>query len=444
MSFINQEPLKNVIYTEFNNNTRPWKLNTTYLYHNPLLVTDFSYLQPFSTIDANNNNMLIEAVNSNINFIVDNTKFIQFNGKTIFNNFLEVNNDISCSNLFTSSLQSFSSTISNLYIENNLNITNDISASNLYLNNNLYSKNNLFIKNNIDLSGDILILGQLFKKNNLNNSIEGYLDASYNQLKNLIDQLTSITSNNQNQIDFVTDLNMNNNSILNVNTISSTQNPIDISGDLYIINSNNKLYVEGDVSFNNNLDVSGTITANRAEITDCSFTALSVIGGVTYLMGDFQMPKQAFEMYVENNSTVTSLTANTPTRVNYGTGNTVNGFSQGFTIDTAAPNNGRITYTSARTRYSHSGITISWFANVDKVIVEFYIAKNGVRVPGSSIKMYFPRDTQVVSYQSSAINIFIDFQQNDYIELWASSNVNCDLTVESANIFGMTLPNIIP
>lgn len=236
-----------MIFTEFNNDTRPWSINTTYIYHNPALITDPSYLNPYSVIDANSNNLYIEAVTSDIRILVDNTHRIELNGYTYINNTLEVKNDIStnkltCKTLNAANVQLDLETVifndidvgNNLDVSNNLEVLNDISCLNILINNNLTCLNDIFLHNNLD-----------------------------------------------------------------------------ISGDLHLINYANKLIVEGDASFNNNVNI-----ANKIRATDCSLTALSVIGGDIYFMGDFKMPKPAYEVYVTAKYNISNINSKYTTSFN--------------------------------------------------------------------------------------------------------------------------------
>lgn len=71
------------------------------------------------------------------------------------------------------------------------------------------------------------------------------------------------------------------------------------------------------------------------------------------------------------------------------------------------------------------------------------MAKNGVKLPGSTIKLFYSRDPSITTYASSAIHVFITFNPGDYIELYAQASSTCNITIEEANFFGMTLPNVI-
>lgn len=242
MAFINQVPSKNLVFTDFNNNTRPWRLNTTYLYHDPTLITDLSYLQPFSTIGADTNNMFIEAVDSDIKFVIDTSNKIEFNGYVDITDNLKVDNDISCNNLLVNSVLETKNNIisrndiiifNDISANNNLSITNDISCLNVLVNSNLICKNNirssniyasadlsvnnnlfvnnrmevtnditaktdisvnnnLYVGNNIDLSGNVTVFGDIFKVNQTNNTPERIFDASFEQLRIIINQLLTI------------------------------------------------------------------------------------------------------------------------------------------------------------------------------------------------------------------------------------------------------------
>ena len=94
---------KNLVYTEFNSEIRPWRLYTTNIYHDPSLVTDTSYL-PIGGYNSHINTLTIEASGSDIEFytkevnktffngLVDISKRLLVRGDVSFNNILDVSN----------------------------------------------------------------------------------------------------------------------------------------------------------------------------------------------------------------------------------------------------------------------------------------------------------------------------------------------------------------
>ena len=94
---------KNLVYTEFNSEIRPWRLYTTNIYHDPSLVTDTSYL-PIGGYNSHINTLTIEASGSDIEFytkevnktffngLVDISKSLLVRGDVSFNNILDVSN----------------------------------------------------------------------------------------------------------------------------------------------------------------------------------------------------------------------------------------------------------------------------------------------------------------------------------------------------------------
>tara|TARA_Y100001970_G_scaffold234804_1_gene293410 strand:+ start:2736 stop:3761 length:1026 start_codon:yes stop_codon:yes gene_type:complete len=96
---------KNLVYTEFNSEIRPWRLYTTNIYHDPSLVTDTTYTPIAGTnYDAHINTLTIEASGSDIEFytkevnktffngLVDISKSLLVRGDVSFNNILDVSN----------------------------------------------------------------------------------------------------------------------------------------------------------------------------------------------------------------------------------------------------------------------------------------------------------------------------------------------------------------
>ena len=94
---------KNLVYTEFNSEIRPWRLYTTNIYHDPSLITDTSYL-PIGGYNSHINTLTIEASGSDIEFytkevnktffngLVDISKSLLVRGDVSFNNILDVSN----------------------------------------------------------------------------------------------------------------------------------------------------------------------------------------------------------------------------------------------------------------------------------------------------------------------------------------------------------------
>ena len=62
---------RNNVFTEFNSESRPWRLYTSNIYHDPSMITDDSYLPGTSAYNAYLNTLNIEASGANINFHTD-------------------------------------------------------------------------------------------------------------------------------------------------------------------------------------------------------------------------------------------------------------------------------------------------------------------------------------------------------------------------------------
>ena len=166
--------------------------------------------------------------------------------------------------------------------------------------------------------------------------------------------------------------------------------------------------------------------------------------------GDFRYNEGACEMYVENNTTVTSVAlADGYKKVVFNSANTYVGFDSSFlggssfTVDTIT-NVGRITYTGARTRRAHCSVTISCTSDTNNVLLDFVIYKNGTtKVPGSEVKMFYAAGAN--KFISTAIHSLPLLVQNDYLELWISTTngASIDVDVDSINFFCLNLPSVV-
>jgi len=86
MSFIKTDSDKNIQYTDFNSELRPWKLYTTSLHHDTGLYTDPSYIDPTKGGTATSNPFVIEASGGNINFYTNPGYNMNFYGDASFAN----------------------------------------------------------------------------------------------------------------------------------------------------------------------------------------------------------------------------------------------------------------------------------------------------------------------------------------------------------------------
>jgi hypothetical protein len=103
-NYIQVEQLEgnNVVFTDFNSKSRPWRFHTTYIYHDPSLVTALSYTNIEDNPDytAYNNQLNIEASGSNINFYTkDNYKTNFYSNVCVdrdlsLNGYLNISNDV--------------------------------------------------------------------------------------------------------------------------------------------------------------------------------------------------------------------------------------------------------------------------------------------------------------------------------------------------------------
>lgn len=70
---------RDVVFTEFNSSSRPWRLSTASIYHDPSLVTDLSYLEGTSAYNAHLNPLTIESSGTDIYFYTDENHKTEFN-----------------------------------------------------------------------------------------------------------------------------------------------------------------------------------------------------------------------------------------------------------------------------------------------------------------------------------------------------------------------------
>ena len=90
---------RNLQVIDFNTKDKPWRIHTTSILHDNNLIVESNY-------NINDNNLVIESKTSDINFSVQDSKKISFNGKTVFNagiSLLQESNidfqDLCCNNI---------------------------------------------------------------------------------------------------------------------------------------------------------------------------------------------------------------------------------------------------------------------------------------------------------------------------------------------------------
>jgi len=156
---------------------------------------------------------------------------------------------------------------------------------------------------------------------------------------------------------------------------------------------------------------------------------------------DFIYTKGNFEVYSTGSTLITDYTvADTPKQIQFTS--VVDSFSTGFTITTAGITKGRATYNGTRRRLAHCGVTLSFTCDTNGTRLRFYLYKNGVKLMGSEIIMFYAQGAN--KFQSSAIHKFADLQTGDYLELWGEADDICEIIVEDMNFFGLMLPNTMP
>ena len=70
---------RDLVFTEFNSSSRPWRFSTTSIYYDPSLVTDLSYLPGSSAYNAYLNALTIESSGTDIYFYTDDNHKTEFN-----------------------------------------------------------------------------------------------------------------------------------------------------------------------------------------------------------------------------------------------------------------------------------------------------------------------------------------------------------------------------
>jgi hypothetical protein len=93
-----------------------------------------------------------------------------------------------------------------------------------------------------------------------------------------------------------------------------------------------------------------------------------------------------------------------------------------------------------RKRRVHAGCTISWDSDEKNTVQTFYLYKNGIKIPGSSVRCFANNDGK---FQSTAIHSMFEVNTGYYIEVWGESDINCNITVPFLNLFMMGMPNVI-
>ena len=243
---------KNLTFTDFNNKKIPWRLYTTYIYHDNQVVSEPQYLEKVTT-----NNLYIESSGSDIKLLVKPANTIQLLGNVNMTNNLLVLGETSLNNLEISQ---------NLLVLGNSNFNNNVTISQNLDSSNILTKDisisNILYLNNSKISDSVGQTGnrkEVLTINSIGNiewedisgidNLNVYRDVSFGNAeisKNLI-----VYSN------------------ANFNNIEISQNFLTI-GDASFLNNveiSSNLLVKTDASFSNNVEIS----KNLSTMGDASF-----------------------------------------------------------------------------------------------------------------------------------------------------------------------------
>jgi len=205
------DEINNLEYNEFNSDTYPWKINTTYILHDntSIDISDYSFTKE--------NYLLIESKTSDIKFKTINQKKIIFDSSVNFNSIVGLseinsNNINNSNNIITSYINSTNARFTNIQLDGQLTLTNQ-STTNIKGTINLEGQ--IFINGSSDITGDIGVSNAIINNATINNTIIG-LDISNNaNFKNLrannLDINNHLTTKN---IDINENININNNLII--------------------------------------------------------------------------------------------------------------------------------------------------------------------------------------------------------------------------------------
>ena len=251
---------ENNCHISYNNNLRPWKLNTSYILHNNNYINeDIKQLNDIKNFnfnhDSSNNNLVIESINSNIAFYTHSSKKIIFKSNIDFEKSVYFFNNANFSNScrFDASkvyihnliIYNDSSFNNNLFVENDIScnsklfVAHDVSCnSNLFVKDDVSFNKNLFVENDIscnsklfvkdiiigDISNPIVSVGSIMLFPDINNdnlNTAGWLKC---------DGQTTITSLNYKRLHdlYGTDFS------LSIPTTKGTLNNMDFSFNYYI------------------------------------------------------------------------------------------------------------------------------------------------------------------------------------------------------------------
>ena len=286
---------KQLYYLDYNNNSIPWKISTTYIYHNPGDYSNNSLLNIENIeTDASKNDLLIQSVSSNIYFITDPSNSVIFQGK------VKINSD----SIFTKALF------------NNIDVSNLIKVNDISLLNNIILNPDISynVKNDIIIDGNAYVSKQQGSQLKFKLIDTSDLDISINDSKNEI--LNTISNEYYKNNVVYTKTEIDNSFVLSISfdelvtqfinfdfSYASTSDFMELSNNFYTLDNSFTAYVnKTDNSFNslnNYIDSSFTTLTEFNSFksnTDISFEEVytkTEIDNSFVLSSSFEIIKQS-------------------------------------------------------------------------------------------------------------------------------------------------------
>ena len=175
------------------------------------------------------------------------------------------------------------------------------------------------------------------------------------------------------------------------------------------------------------LSPEGQVTAEAMETKSMDITADLIV----------QVPR--FSVYSAGNILATVVVEDIPTPVLFDHAVLTSG-QHLFTAETLGVNIGRMTYTGNRTRYVHLVCTASFSTDKVTIVVKFFLAKNGVLIPGSQIVAHGNGQNK---YLTTTLNSTPSLSTGDLLDLWVVCDKDAAVLVENISFSGVSLPNTV-
>ncbi len=179
------------------------------------------------------------------------------------------------------------------------------------------------------------------------------------------------------------------------------------------------------------------IFTNGASITNEDADTLIIDESVTKIMGELLVTGHVYEgehasgqTYVSTPGTQTINTGGTFERLNEGAIAYTGDHLHEFTHD-----DGRLTYTSPTEISMTVAATVSVESGETAQVIQFRIAKNGTTIASTNMPVTFSAVNK-----NAAVPLFtlLDMAQNDYVEVWATSDTNGDEMIINNLTMGIT------